>query len=113
MQEKSIVICSFLPRSTIVQLLLEHGANIDATDKDGKTPLFHAVPGPYSARDNALVLPIIRMLLEAGANVNARLPDGLTTPIFIGGWNPEIRQLLLQYNAQEDFFTRLHNLGWW
>jgi len=47
-----------------VQFLLAHGANVDARDSSGWTPLMHAVDEEYAL--------IVQTLLDAGANVNAQ-----------------------------------------
>jgi ankyrin repeat protein len=69
-------------RLDIVHLLLEHGADVNADDFWGRTPLFAAVE--YRNRDlrnrdlidepvdRAALLDIIEVLIERGANVNAR-----------------------------------------
>ena len=60
----------------MVELLLDHGADIEAKDSDERTPLFNAMypcPGPYLG-NHALV----RMLLKKGAHVNARNKYGET-----------------------------------
>jgi ankyrin repeat protein len=41
---------------------LEHGADVDAQDNDGDTPLIWAATEGYSG--------LVNMLLDAGANVN-------------------------------------------
>ena len=57
-----------------VQTLLAVGANIDAVDKDGLTPLLRAV----ARRPTTQRTMTIRALLTAGANVNATTRDGWT-----------------------------------
>lgn len=56
-------------RTKIVQLLLEHGANVDSQDNDGKTPL-HAAAYSFT-NDN-----IIRMLLDHGAHIDVQDASG-------------------------------------
>jgi hypothetical protein len=51
----------------IVRLLLNHGANTEARDKDGKTALLWA-DDPET----------VRLLLDKGANIEARNKDGYT-----------------------------------
>ena len=58
----------------IVQLLLEKGAEIEARDTYGWTPLMIAIW--YSTPK------IVQLLIEKGAEVNARDKDGLT-PLMI------------------------------
>lgn len=57
----------------IVALLIDRGADIEATDKDGCTPL-HVAVGVH----NRNVAATIKMLLSAGANVNSRDANGRT-----------------------------------
>lgn len=66
------IICGSLP---IVRLLIEHGAAINATDKDGLTALHHAAMNEHST-------DIIEFLVSHGANVNARTQRG-STPLDI------------------------------
>ncbi|PTB44224.1 hypothetical protein M441DRAFT_99046, partial [Trichoderma asperellum CBS 433.97] len=51
-----------------IKLLLEHGAEIDAADINGKTPLIHA---SSVGHENT-----VKVLLEYGAEVNAADNDG-------------------------------------
>jgi len=53
-----------------VKNLLIRGANVNAKDKDGRTPLHHAATIGH--------VEIARFLLERGANVNAKDKDGRT-----------------------------------
>ena len=60
-------------QTKIVQLLLENGANVDATnaDQDGDTPLMYAAgygPNPK----------MLELLIQRGAKVNAKNRNGLT-----------------------------------
>lgn len=59
-------------RAKVVKALLEAGAEVDARDVDGWTPLPFAVWSPE----------IMEMLLDAGADVNAEFNDGWT-PLFV------------------------------
>lgn len=57
-------------REDIVQLLLKHGADIEARSDGGWTPL-------HNACDKGSVV-IVRLLLQAGARINAQLLNGVT-----------------------------------
>lgn len=57
-------------QATIGRFLIEHGADVNATDKNGWTALMRAA---YAG-----ALPFVRLLLEHGAKVNAQAPGGLT-----------------------------------
>jgi ankyrin repeat protein len=61
----------------VARVLIDYGANIDATDPDGKTPLFHAV-----ASGN---IEMTNFLLQRGANKKIRLGDGSTVEDFAKG----------------------------
>ncbi|KAJ8667172.1 hypothetical protein QAD02_008834 [Eretmocerus hayati] len=73
----------------IVELLLAHGADVNAQDKFGKTPFFHALenfvklssPSINSSIRQDLVQirkKLVKLLLKHGANVNISDNDGLT-----------------------------------
>jgi ankyrin repeat protein len=63
--------CAALEGDTArVKVLLNHGANVNATDLEGRTALMFAAIN--------LHLDIVEMLLERGADVNARANDGAT-----------------------------------
>ena len=79
----------------IVQILLQHGANVNRTDLQGKTPLFVAVS--HDERD------IAKLLLQQGVKVDARnKQEG--TPLFFAALNgrKEIAELLLRWGANVD-----------
>lgn len=69
-----------------VRLLLEHGADVNERDKDGRTPL-HYVRKPEVCRD----------LLAAGADVHARDNRGRTPLFYVQG--AEVAELLLAAGA--------------
>lgn len=86
--------------ATKLDLLVRIGANIEATDRQGFTPLFYAV-----REDNHLMLS---GLLERGAHINARDLDGWTC-LFIALFSnshDSLRILLdntgLPYNVKSD-----------
>jgi len=74
---------------SIVKLLLELGANPDARDAEGRTPL-HMERGAMPSK--------IKALLAAGANPNARDAEG-RTPLFYHPGSPDCVKLLLRAGA--------------
>ncbi len=81
-------------------LLLERGADVNASDWFGQTPLWAAVdvrnldvarPGSDNGIDRAAALQLIRVLLEAGAKPNAQTRE---------------------YPPERRFLTRLGSLSW-
>jgi|GEM_PF-2068094 ankyrin repeat protein len=80
-------------RTDIVKLLLEKGANVDATNEYGKTALMFAI-----ALDRT---DLIKILLENGANINARDSNGDTVLMLASsyGCSSDIVKLLLERGA--------------
>lgn len=80
-------------RLEIVGLLLDNGADVNATDKHGRSPLMAA-----AIRGR---LHMSRVLLARGADVNARDAEG-ATPLMDASWggNPQLVQLLLSKGAR-------------
>lgn len=72
------------------------GANVNATDQNGKTALFFAV----ERQDE----PLLEKLIEAGADANIQDSKG-NTPLIVGTANNHIKmvQLLLHYGADTEF----------
>jgi len=66
-------------------LLLDHGADVNATDKVGNTPL-HAAVQTTASRE--AYLPVIETLISRGADINAQNHGG-GTPLEITSW-PEV-----------------------
>ncbi|KAI0849693.1 hypothetical protein F5Y00DRAFT_48651 [Daldinia vernicosa] len=63
---------------TITRLLLEKGANIEAADFEGKTPLFYAVTSRRGYDILSYSDCIVQVLLQYGANIQARDITGRT-----------------------------------
>ena len=61
---------AFRGKTAAVEVLLDHGAHVDARSTNGKTPLIHAsANGQWAA---------VRLLIERGADVNAEDNEGET-----------------------------------
>lgn len=72
----------------IAKLLIQHGANVNETNNENKTPLLWAVSLPGHA-------PIVKVLLDAGADVHHKNNKGLDALARAKKTNdPEILQLL-------------------
>ena len=82
--------------SAVIALLLDHGANINATDHSGETPL-HLAAGADEAA--ATIIPLV----NRGADIHAKDDLGLT-PLEIAVWShgPEVITLLLQHQSDRD-----------
>ena len=70
-----------------VQLLLAHGAKVNAHDGQGKTPLMCALNSPQVAK----------ILIECGADVNAR--DHQLNTALLQAYNPDVIKLLIEHGA--------------
>jgi ankyrin repeat protein len=95
------------PRPT--RAMIAAGANVNARDSSGATPLIHAVRGAIWTADNGLTSPgkwhpsIVSMLLAAGANPNLADASG-ETPLELaskaGPYSARIRTLLSEAGAK-------------
>lgn len=86
---------------SLVELLLKSGANLEATDNQGKTPLLTIIL--IIIETNKMIKPhyeILKFLLEKGANLQHRYQDGMT-PLHkaVKASNVDLIKLLLQYKA--------------
>ena len=70
----ALAIAASLGYSAIVEKLIAHGANVDASDEYGRTPLHHVVehnPGEKKSTDSDH-FKVAELLIKSGrANVNA------------------------------------------
>ena len=82
-------------RAAIVQLLLDHGADVNATQADDFTPLHEAA--------QTGLLDVTQWLLERGASVNPRLSSSGKTPLALAieHQHGTVAQLLKQHGAVE------------
>lgn len=78
-----------------VAAMIQKGADVNAADADGRTPLMMAVAMNYA--------DVARLLLDKGANINQTAPNGVT-PLVAGVLNghPEMVKLLLDHGAKMD-----------
>ncbi|KAI8686521.1 HET domain-containing protein [Fusarium keratoplasticum] len=77
--------------SDMLELLLDEGADVEAKDKDGNTPLMHG----------AWCLTTVKLLLARGADVNARSKHGVT-PLMKAAFykeNADVVKLFLEHGA--------------
>src|SRR5204862_1027352 len=57
---------AFLGDASAVRLMLDHGADVNAFDPLGRTPVM------YAAASDLLALDVVKLLVERGADVNAK-----------------------------------------
>ncbi|KAH9956629.1 ankyrin repeat-containing domain protein [Russula dissimulans] len=89
-------LASYDGSSKMIQLLVEHGADVNRSDADGRSPLQLASRGGH--------VGAIQLLLEYGANVNHHDSEFGWTPLIdaVQSGCIEALRLLLQHNADVD-----------
>ena len=94
----ALMTASMIRNRPIVELLLDHGADINIRDKDGKTALMLMYSHSLN-EDN----DITRLLLERGADTNIRDKMGKTALMYATEMGDVIAViLLLKYGANKD-----------
>ncbi|KAH8689761.1 ankyrin repeat-containing domain protein, partial [Phaeosphaeriaceae sp. PMI808] len=93
--ESPLVVAVKYGKMKNVEYLVQHGADMEAPDHWGKTPVIHAV---------LLNKPhILRVLLGSGANLKSVLPDGRTVlHCAASSAGPEVMELLAQSGGGVD-----------
>jgi ankyrin repeat protein len=92
-------------RLEIAQILLDHGADLNAENEWGETALHIVSRGIYDSQEQGV--GTARLLLERGVDVNTRQKDGWTSlhcAAFIG--RVELTQLLLEHGANASIETK-------
>lgn len=88
-------------KEKVVDYLIESGAQIEAMDENGNTPLIKAVADERRVR-------IVRQLLELGANVNAKNHHGVT-PLHVAAQSGSDRMVNLVLDKHPDLEARTTN----
>jgi ankyrin repeat protein len=82
---------AFRNRIDMVRLLLDKGANVNATDKDGRSALWMATDDDHEQ--------MMRLLLARGANPSVQSIHGETALMRAAEGHEKAVKLLLQYGA--------------
>lgn len=87
----------------VVELLLEHGANVNEKDEDGWTALIYAAVNDYK--------DVVELLLKHGANVKEKNNLGKTALILVAQYDKENIIKILMLFADKDALRALR--GFW
>ena len=96
LSEKALHRASKLGHELVVQLLLDHGADVHARDSCDGTPLHSASAWDYARIGGS----VVRLLLEHGAKINAQRSSGCSPlHLAVQSGNERMVQLLLECGA--------------
>ena len=112
-QETPLHLASYYLSADLVKVLLDYGAQVDAEDNCGLTPLHQLVLGNHKCRSlsgigrlepwDSRAIYTAHLLLEHGADVNAQNKDN-ETPLHLASllWLHELARLLIENGADVD-----------
>jgi hypothetical protein len=75
--ESPLLYATRLRRTRMMRWLLDHGADVNLADSEGRSPLHHAIQRRHP-------LPELRLLIDAGASLTQPAADG-STPLSMAG----------------------------
>jgi len=101
MPAKPLMLAIEFAQEKVVDYLIESGAQIEAMDENGNTPLIKAVADDRRAR-------IVRRLLEMGANINAKNHHGVT-PLHVAVQSGSDRMVNLLLEKHPELEVRTTN----
>jgi ankyrin repeat protein len=99
--ETALHFACFRGKPEAARLLLDHGAQVNAKNYRGETPLHLVSRGEYDSPDDGV--RIVELLLERGTDLNSQDNVGWT-PLHAASYTgkPEITQVLLHHGAKVD-----------